>query len=188
MASETAGHHAYKNGASAMIYKNLEDLPADAPIVDWAGCIRALLHRHKVEKRQYGKMVSEILEMQYMAGYRRIFGKHPWRCDELEKVASHFGETISQVLGPLLSQSCEKLETVEPALLLVNSIEVKCCASLGEQLTPPYADQLVAIGAAGARLIVQGGTVTMPAREVRELTLPSSVVLQLVLRGSSHGI
>jgi hypothetical protein len=134
----------------------------------WARCVRELLYRHDVNSRKYGRVVGEILGMEYMAGYRRAWGKHPWRLDEIEKIARHFGETAAQVLEPLLTQPAE------PAVLMVGSLKVKCTAVLGKQLSPPFTDQLVAIGGLETWLIVPSADVAMSARQVRKIVFSGS--------------
>ncbi|WP_169517184.1 helix-turn-helix domain-containing protein [Azohydromonas australica] len=152
-----------------MITKKKEQPLAVAESTEsWARCVRELMQRHDVSSRKFGRVVGEILGMEYMAGYRRAWGKHPWRLDEIEKIASHFGETAAQVLEPLLAQPAE------PAVLMVGNLKVKCTAVLGKQLVPPFTDRLVAIGGLDTWLILPGTDIALPAREVRKIVFSSS--------------
>lgn len=152
-----------------MITKRKEQPCAVAESTEsWARCVRELMQRHDVSSRKFGRVVGEILGMEYMAGYRRAWGKHPWRLDEIEKIASHFGETAAQVLEPLLALPAE------PAVLMVGSLKVKCTAVLGKQLAAPFTDQLVAIGGLDTWLIVPSADIALPAREVRKIVFTSS--------------
>jgi hypothetical protein len=168
-AASDAQHNYAVTAAPSMITKKNEELSnVEDSTASWARCVRELLHRHDVNSRKYGRVVGEILGMEYMAGYRRAWGKHPWRLDEIEKIAMHFGETAAQVLEPLLTQPAE------PAVLMVGSLKVKCAAVLGKQLAPPFTDQLVAIGGLETWLIVSSADVALPAREVRKIVFSRS--------------
>jgi hypothetical protein len=160
--------HAVTVARSMVTKKKEQPVSVEDSTESWARCVRELLHRHDVSSRKYGRVVGEILGMEYMAGYRRAWGKHPWRLDEIEKIARHFGETAAQVLEPLLTQPAE------PAVLMVGSLKVKCAAVLGKQLSPPFKDQLVAIGGLETWLIVPSADVALPAREVRKIVFSCS--------------
>jgi hypothetical protein len=148
-----------------MASTNMRGQKAPSSMDSWAQCVRDLLQRNNIEKRQYGHVVSEILGMQYMAGYRRVFGKHPWRTDEIEKIANHFGETIVQVLEPLFSHAAE------PAVLLIGSMNIKCSAILGEPVSPPFEQEFVAIGGHETWVIMPSSEVSREAREVRDVIM-----------------
>jgi hypothetical protein len=159
-------HVLYEHPAAVMI--NTEKRGPSNTMDAWARCIRDLLERKDIKKSQYGHVVSEILGMQYMAGYRRVVGKHPWRVDEIEKIANHFGETLIQVLGPLFAN------LAEPAVILIGSLNIKCRVILGENSRPPFQQPFVAIGGHDTWVIMPSSEVTRDAREVREIIIQFS--------------
>jgi hypothetical protein len=65
-------------------------------------------------------------------------------------------------------------QPAEPAVLMVGSLKVKCAAELGRQLSPPFTDQLVAIGGLETWLIVPSADVAMSARQVRKIVFSGS--------------
>lgn len=143
-----------------------------------AECIRLLLKRHGVPKRQHSSLVAQVLEFSTQHGYRKITNESPWTFDEVALMAQHFKETVGQVLAPMMGGDAEA------ALLTVGELRTPCRVVLGAMRAPPFACAFVALGAPGNWVVVPSSGVTMPAREVQRLHHECSAVAEENLRAS----
>jgi hypothetical protein len=124
-----------------------------------------LLDRKGVPRAQHAHVVAELLQLGYQQARRKMRGDATWTIDQLECVGAHFGETLDQVLEPVLTEGWES------ALLVVGTWQVQCKVLLGPLSKPPFDWEFVAIGKPGHWTVVPTSDFAMPAHEVFRLSI-----------------
>ena len=57
-----------------------------------AEIVRALLARHKVDRRHYVTAVIEVLGLSRAAAHHRVTGTSAWTWDDLARMGEHYGD------------------------------------------------------------------------------------------------
>jgi CheY-like chemotaxis protein len=99
---------------------------ADKPIPAISQAIQALLDRHGVPERRRLMVLESALGVAYQQVRRRMMGETPWSVEEVQRIASHFGEPALRLLGAMVDE-----HPGEAALLRVGDEEVCCSIWLG---------------------------------------------------------
>jgi CheY-like chemotaxis protein len=127
------------------------DIEADAvPLA--SGYVRSLLNRHDVPASRHVTTVAEVLGMGYTLVYRRMKGVVAWELEEIQKVARHFGESLSDVFA------VEEADDLAPALLVIGGLRLQCQVLPGSLTRDPSRNSLIAMKAGEQWLV-------MPASE-----------------------
>ena len=130
--------------------------------------VRALLNRHDVPSMRHVTTISQVLACAHQAAYRRLNGGVAWEIEEIEKLASHFGESLAQAFGGV-----DAHET-KPAILVSGGHRVPCQLVVGDPLRERLPNTLVAVKAGGQWLVMpstEGGV--GPVFEVKQMTVSS---------------
>lgn len=67
-----------------------------------ADCVRQLLERHGVPEGQWSTTVAEVLGFSRHHGLRKLSAESALTVPELAQLAHHYGETLGQLLMPLV--------------------------------------------------------------------------------------
>ncbi len=102
-------------------------------------CVRALLERHGLPKYRQSAWLAEAMGLSYAQAHRRMSGAASWTLEELERLATLFGESLGEVVG-----SAEARASV-PALMQLGASSVPCELWLGDELRNPDPDSVVAV-------------------------------------------
>ena len=102
-------------------------------------CVRALMERHGLPKYRQSPWLADAFGLSYSQAHRRMTGASTWTLEDLERVGALFGESLVQVI------------TLDPAqgsvsgIMKLGSATLDCQLWLGETVTNPKSDSLVAI-------------------------------------------
>ena len=96
------------------------------PVISKA--IQALLDRHGVPERKRLGALEAAAGMGYQQVRRRMTGETPWNVDEIQRLASHFGEPVFKLLGALVD------DAGQPAVLQVGTMKLPCSIWPGDQV------------------------------------------------------
>ena len=102
-------------------------------------CVRALMERHGLPKYRQSPWLADAIGLSYSQAHRRMTGASTWTLEDLERVGALFGESLVQVI------------TLDPAqgsvsgIMKLGSATLDCQLWLGETVTNPKSDSLVAI-------------------------------------------
>lgn len=133
-----------------------------------AQCVQALLAQNGIEHKQRSWAVAEALGLSYSQAHRKVSATASWSLEEIARVAAHFKTTLAHALEPVLDPGHER------AVLVLGGLRLPCQVLLGELVSPPFADDVVAISVPGTWLIVPSAEIKLPARAVQRLTLTSA--------------
>jgi CheY-like chemotaxis protein len=92
--------------------------------------IEAVLDRHAVPERQRLATLQAAVEMSYQQVRRRMAGESPWNVDEIQRLASHFGEPLFGLLATLVD------DVGRQATLHLSGVALPCSIWLGP-VAPP---------------------------------------------------
>ena len=96
------------------------------PVISKA--IQALLDRHGVPERKRLGALEAAAGMGYQQVRRRMTGETPWNVDEIQRLASHFGEPVFKLLGALVD------DAGQPAVMQVGAVKLPCSIWPGDQV------------------------------------------------------
>ena len=113
--------------------------------------VRALLRRHNVPSIRHVTTISEVIKVGYQPAYRRMMGQVAWELEEIEKLATHFGETLADVFSP------EKSEAFMPAILVVPPVRLHCQLVLGNPVRDASSRALVAVKRGEQWMVIPAG-------------------------------
>jgi CheY-like chemotaxis protein len=97
------------------------------PVISRA--IQALLDRHGVPERRRNTTLEAAVGMKYQQVRRRMTGETSWNVDEIQRLASHFGEPVFKLLGAFVD------DAGQPAVLRVAGLQLPCSVWPGEVIT-----------------------------------------------------
>lgn len=97
------------------------------PVISKA--IQALLDRHGVPERKRLGILEAAAGMGYQQVRRRMTGETSWNVDEIQRLASHFGEPVFKLLGALID------DAGQPAVLQINTMSLPCSIWPGDPVT-----------------------------------------------------
>ncbi len=106
-------------------------------------CVRAMMERHGLPRYRQSAWLAEATGLSYSQAHRRMNGGSAWTLEELERVGSLFGESLSQVV------SLGADPTSIHGTMTVGSAVVPCMMWLGEPVPEPRADEIVAVETEG---------------------------------------
>lgn len=91
-------------------------------------CVRALMERNGLPKYRQSAWLADATGLSYSQAHRRMTGASPWSLEDLEKVASLFGETLADVV------SAAQPGASVPALMSIGAAQMPCRIWLGERV------------------------------------------------------
>ncbi len=113
---------------------------ADAdPLPIGSRYVRSLLSRHDVPSMRHVTTIAEVLGVGYTLAHRRMNGTVAWELEEIERVAAHFGETLSDVFAP------QKSDEFVAAMLVAGAVRVPCQLIVGNAMRDPERNSIVAV-------------------------------------------
>lgn len=98
------------------------------PVISKA--IQALLDRHQVPERKRLGVLEAAAGMGYQQVRRRMTGETPWNVDEIQRLASHFGEPLFSLLGAMVDGAGQA------AVLQLAAVQLPCSIWLGAIASP----------------------------------------------------
>jgi hypothetical protein len=131
-------------------------------------CVRTLLAENGIEAGQRSWTVAEALGLSYSQAHRKVQATASWTLEEIAQVASHFKSTLAHALEPVLESGAER------AVLVLGGLRLPCHVFLGEVVSPPFEDDIVAISVPGTWLVVPSAEIKLPARAVQRLAVTSA--------------
>lgn len=139
---------------------------AAAPLGGGAFYAQTVFDRHGVAHTERSRLVERILKLAYSAAHRRVRGKASWTIEELEALATHFGETLDEVFIAAAKMRADA------ATLVAGELRLKCQLWVGAETTQPVQGGLVATRD-GARwtVVAAGENVAGPMYEIRQLLM-----------------
>jgi CheY-like chemotaxis protein len=103
-----------------------------------AKCVRALLDRHGVPRRKHSAVVSEVLNLSYSQGNRRLTTDATWALEELRVLAEQYGETLTDLV------SLGQVDNTLDAIVKIGTTTVSCRIVRGPAVHGPRKGALVA--------------------------------------------
>jgi ActR/RegA family two-component response regulator len=103
-----------------------------------AQCVRALLDRHGVARRKHSAVVTEVLNLSYSQGNRRLTTDATWALEELRLLAEHYGETLTELI------SLGQADNTMAATVTIGATTVPCRIVRGPAVHRPKNGALVA--------------------------------------------
>ncbi len=139
---------------------------ASAALSGGAFYARTVFDRHGTPHSERSRLVERILKLAYSAAHRRVRGKASWTIEELEALATHFGETLDEVFLAAAKMRADS------ATLVAGDLRVKVQLWVGAQTTQPAQGELVATRD-GPRwtVVAASGDVPGPMYEIRQLLM-----------------
>ncbi len=143
--------------------------PAAAPAAPLSGgafYAQTVFDRHGVPHTERSRLVERILQLAYSAAHRRVRGKASWTIEELDALATHFGETLDEVFIAAAKMRADS------ATLVAGDLRLKCQLWVGAETTQPVQGGLVATRD-GPRWTVVAASEDMagPMYEIRQLLM-----------------
>ncbi len=114
-------------------------------------CVRALMERHGLPKYRQSPWLADAFGLSYSQAHRRMNGASTWTLEDLERVGALFGETLVQVV------TLDPVQGSVPGAMKIGSAALDCQLWLGEVVTNPRPDSLVAISTATGWTAVLAG-------------------------------
>lgn len=102
-------------------------------------CVRALMERHGLPKYRQSPWLADAFGLSYSQAHRRMTGASTWTLEDLERVGALFGESLVQVV------TLDPVQGSVPGAMKLGPITLDCQLWLGEAVTHPKPDSLVAI-------------------------------------------
>lgn len=99
---------------------------------------KTVFDRNGVPISERSRLVERILNLAYSAAHRRVRGQASWTVEELEALATHFGESLDEVFVAAAKTRAE------PATFVAGDLRLKCQLWLGPETARPAAGTLVA--------------------------------------------
>lgn len=150
---------------------SVEDVPSLA-----VRCVRALMERHGLPKYRQSPWLADAFGLSYSQAHRRMTGASTWTLEDLERVGALFGESLVQVvtLGPVQGSV--------PGAMRLGSVTLDCQLWLGEAVTNPKPDSLVAISTStGWAAVLASETTAGVAYKIDRLEAKPSVGARKVI-------
>lgn len=134
-----------------------------------AQALQLLFQRHRVPDRQRSKTIQEVLELSYPAAHRRMTGEIECTLDELERIATRFGEGLADLFVAL--KEGQSLEATFEA----GTFKAPCRVWLGAPTNPLAPTTLVAWNNSDRGwLVAPSGDAPPDSMAVREMTMQSN--------------
>lgn len=102
-------------------------------------CVRALMERHGLPKYRQSPWLADAFGLSYSQAHRRMTGASTWTLEDLERVGALFGEKLVRVI------TLDPAQGSVPGAMKLGSATLDCQLWLGEAVTNPRPDSLVAI-------------------------------------------
>ncbi len=136
------------------------------PLSGGAFYAQTVFDRHGVAHTERSRLVERILQLAYSAAHRRVRGKASWTIEELEAVASHFGETLDEVFIAAAKMRADS------ATLVAGELRLKCQLWVGAETKQPVQGGLVATRDGPRWTVVAASEdVPGPMYEIRQLLM-----------------
>lgn len=133
--------------------------------------VTRLLDRHAIPHRQRASRLEKALGLSYQQVRRRLNNLSGWTVEELQLVASHFGETLASLFADAPTQT-----SLPTGTLAVGSLKVPCHVTVGNEALVGRQGLLVAVHSEGAQ---PGQWLVVPADQA--LTIESFEVVQVII-------
>ena len=137
-----------------------------APLSGGAFYAQTIFDRNGIAHTERSRLVERVLQLAYSAAHRRVRGKASWTIEELESLASHFGETLDEVFIAAARMRADS------ATLVAGDLRLKCQLWIGAETKRPLQGGLVATKE-GLRWTVVAASedIAGPMYEVRHLLM-----------------
>jgi ActR/RegA family two-component response regulator len=112
------------------------------------------MERHGLPKYRQSPWLADAFGLSYSQAHRRMTGASTWTLEDLERVGALFGETLLQVV------TLDPVQGSVPGAMKLGSATLDCQLWLGEVVTDPRPDSLVAISTATGWTAVLAGEAT----------------------------
>lgn len=147
--------------------------PGDTLAVD---CMRSLMERHGLPRYRQSAWLADALGLSYSQAHRRMNGTSAWSLGELERVATLFGETLSDVFAPG-DGSATVRGTVK-----IGSASLDCQLWLGGRVDRAPPGSMVALQTStGWSAVIAGPSTEGTVHEIERLQIrPGSAVRKVV--------
>ena len=110
--------------------------------------------------------VSGLLGLSYHQARRRMLGTAPWSVDELQAIAAHHGETLTDLFSGI------KGADYESAVLIAGALRVSCRILPGSPVEQHRPSELIAVKGGSEWVVVMAGdTPTPQAFTVRRIII-----------------
>jgi hypothetical protein len=134
------------------------------------------MERHGLPKYRQSPWLADALGLSYSQAHRRMTGSSTWTLEDLERVGALFGETLLQVV------TLDPVQGSVPGAMKVGSATLDCQLWLGEVITNPRPDSLVAIStAAGWTAVLAGEANEGVAYKIERLEAKPSTTARKVI-------
>ncbi len=138
----------------------------DGPAGLAAQCIQALLDRAALPRHRHSAHVSGLLGLSYHQARRRMSGTAPWSVEEMQAVAAHHGETLTDLFSGI------KGADYEAAVLAAGALRVGCRILPGSPVELHRPGELIAVkGGSEWVVVLAGDTPTPHAYTVRRIVV-----------------
>jgi CheY-like chemotaxis protein len=127
----------------------MSDISKKMKSIEIADRVKSLMENNGVTRRHQAKELSHILGLTYSAATRKMKGCFPWSMEQIESIASAYGEHPSAlVLTP--DESDSSISGIESdATLIIEGQNVQCSAWIGGELNIRHLPTFVATGKPG---------------------------------------
>ncbi len=102
-------------------------------------CVRALMERHGLPKYRQSAWLADATGLSYSQAHRRMTGASPWSLEDLARVATLFGESLSDLV------SVGQPQASVAGVMSIGAARLPCQLWLGETVEQPRPDSLVAV-------------------------------------------
>lgn len=117
-------------------------------------CIARMLERAGLQPRQRVNYVAETLGLGYQLARRRMIGETPWTVDELARLASSCGETLTS----LFAVAQDPAGTGASAEVVLGALRIPCRVWIGAKAASHQMSPLVAVQSAKDQWLVVPST------------------------------
>ena len=126
--------------------------------------VRSLLERHAVPRHRHASYVGEFFRLSRAAAHQRVTRSSAWTLEEVQALAQHFGESLSDVV-----KSPSASPDGHAARMRVGALQLDCEVWLGADAGADCIDALVAVREEDGPWSVVPPTAAAPWRVVRRI-------------------
>src|SRR5438270_4367435 len=99
---------------------------ADDPTTLAVRCVRALMERHGLPKCRRSAWLADATGLSYAQAHRRMTGAAAWTLEDIEQVASLFGESLADVV------TMGRAHGAVPAVMRLGAATLPCELWIGD--------------------------------------------------------
>jgi ActR/RegA family two-component response regulator len=117
-----------------------ESSPESTAAAPVAQLVRSLLERHAIPRHRHASYVGEFFRLSRAAAHQRVTRSNAWTLEEVQALAQHFGESLSEVV-----RSPSASPDSHAARMHVGALRLDCEVWLGGDAGAGCTDALVAV-------------------------------------------